>query len=164
MRDRRPEIGEMEPEPPGIRERLSNAWIAGRELVATRKEIFGEELSAQLSLLARGAIGFGIAAALGGIAFLLLTALIASLFAMLFGSAWAGILATLVLYLLGIAGAAFFGWKSVSKVRFDFPATRRGLEDDWAAIRGAVAPPPDPEGGDALEEVDVEQRFRAGSE
>ena len=165
MRDR---FDEDETEPPGLRERLGNAWIAARELVATRREIFGEELSVQLSLIARGAIGFGLALALAGIAILLLTALIASLFAMLFGSAWAGILATLVLYLLGIAGAALFGWKSVSKVRFDFPATRRGLSDDWAAVKGAVVPPAEPDEGDErlarLDESDVEQRFRAGSE
>ena len=151
--------------PPGLRERLAAAWIAGRDLVATRREIFGEELSEQLSRIARGAIGFGLALALGGIAILLVTALIASLFATLFGSAWAGILATLVLYLIGIAGAAFYGWKSVEKVRFDFPATRQGLAEDWAAVKGAVAPPAEPgEGARSLEEIDVEQRFRAGSE
>ena len=147
--------------PPGLRERLAAAWIAGRDLVATRREIFGEELSEQLSRIARGAIGFGLALALGGIAILLVIAV----FATLFGSAWAGILATLVLYLIGIAGAAFYGWKSVEKVRFDFPATRQGLAEDWAAVKGAVAPPAEPgEGARSLEEIDVEQRFRAGSE
>jgi len=164
MRDRFDDDDE-ELKPPGLRERLAAAWIAGRDLVATRREIFGAELSEQLSRIARGAVGFGLALALGGIAILLLTALVASLFAMLFGSAWAGILATLVLYLIGIAGAAFYGWKSVEKVRFDFPATRRGLAEDWVAVKSAVAPPADPaEGAGSLEEVDVEQRFRAGSE
>jgi uncharacterized membrane protein YqjE len=159
MQDR---VDDEDLKPPSLRERLAAAWIAGRDLVATRREIFGEELSRQLALLARGAVGFGLALALGAIAILLLTALIASLFAMLFGSAWAGILATLVLYLIGIAGAGFYGWKSVEKVRFDFPATRQGLAEDWAAVKGAVAPPA--EGAGSLEEIDVEQRFRAGSE
>jgi uncharacterized membrane protein YqjE len=159
MQDR---VDDEDLKPPSLRERLAAAWIAGRDLVATRREIFGEELSRQLALLARGAVGFGLALALGAIAILLLTALIASLFAMLFGSAWAGILATLVLYLIGIAGAGFYGWKSVEKVRFDFPATRQGLAEDWAAVKGAVAPPA--KGAGSLEEIDVEQRFRAGSE
>lgn len=143
---------------PGIRERVSNAAAAARELVATRKEIFKEEMSERTSLLIRGAIGFGISASLGAIAILLLTALVASLFALLFGSAWAGILATLVLCLLGIAGAAFFGWKSLSRFDLDFPATRRGLGDDWNAVRAALKPP------GTGEEADLEERFRAGSE
>lgn len=145
---------------PGLRERIGNAWIAAGELLATRREIFGAEVSVQATLLARGAAAFALALALCLIALLLLTALLASLFALLFGSAWAGILATLVLYLIGIAGAAFFGWKSLSKLRFDFPATQRGLAEDWAAVRAALAPP----SGDDEGEIDVEQRFRAGSE
>jgi hypothetical protein len=149
--------------PPGFRERLANAWYAGRELLATRKQIFSEELSGELGLVARGAVGFAIAAALGVIAILLVTALVATLFSMLFGSAWAGILATLVLYLLVIGGAVLFAVKSLKRVRFDFPATKHGLAEDWAAVQAALAPPPEPEEED-LESNDVEQRFRAGSE
>jgi len=161
MRERRfPENDEKDERAPGFRERLANAWAAARDLVATRREIYGAELSQKLGLLARGAIGFGVALVLSLIAVLLLTALVASLFAMLFGSAWAGILATLVLYLLAIAGAALFGWRSLSKLRLDFPATRHGLEEDWAAVRAALAPPP----ADTDSEIDIEQRFRSGSE
>jgi uncharacterized membrane protein YqjE len=149
--------------PPGFRERVANAWYAASELVATRKEIFSEELSRELGLIARGAVGFVIAAALGTIAILLVTALVATLFSMLFGSAWAGILATLVLYLVGIAAAALFAVKSLQKVRFDFPATKNGLADDWAAVRASLAPPRDVE-EEEPEGTDVEQRFRAGSE
>ena len=152
-----------EEKPPGFRERIANAWYAARELLATRKQIFSEELSRELGLVARGAVGFAIAAALGGIAILLLTALVATLFAMLFGSAWAGILATLVLYLLVIGGAVLFAVKSFEKVRFDFPATKNGLADDWKAVQAALSPPPEPEEED-IESADVEQRFRAGSE
>lgn len=155
------ESGERESEhAPGLFDRIGNAWIAAGELIATRREIFGVEVSEKLAILGRGAAAIGLALALCGIAILLLTALLASLFAMLFGSAWAGILATLVLYLIGIAAATFYGWKSLSKLRLDFPATKQGLADDWASVRAALAPPRDPD--DA--EIDVEQRFRAGSE
>jgi uncharacterized membrane protein YqjE len=150
-------------EPPGLWERIGYAWDAARDLVATRREMFGTELSKQLGLLGRGAVGLALAVALAGIAVLLLTALVATLFAMLFGSVWAGILATLVLYLVATAGAGLFAWKSVAKVRFDFPATRQGLEEDWSAVRDAISPPPDRDGDDERP-LDVEQRFRAGSE
>jgi len=163
MREMRVESDE-EIQPPGLRERIANAWYAARDLVATRKEMFGAELSKQLGLLARGAVGIALAAALAGIAILLLTALVATLFAMLFGSVWAGILATLVLYLIGTAGAGLFAWRSVSKVRFDFPATRQGLAEDWSAVRDSLSPPSGDDHGDGRETLDVEERFRAGSE
>jgi uncharacterized membrane protein len=142
----------------GIVERIRAAFEAARDLLATRGEILREEIAEKAGLAARGAIGFGLASLLGGITLLLLTALIASLFALLFGSAWAGILATLVLYLAGVAGAAFFGWKALSKLRFDFPATRRGLSEDWNAVAAALKPTAEDT------DADMEERFRAGSE
>jgi uncharacterized membrane protein YqjE len=154
------QTAETEESAPGIKERLSAAWAAARDLVATRIEIFKVEASEKGTTFARGAVAFAIALALAWLAILLLTALIAVLLARLFGSTWAGLLGAFVLYLLGAGAAAFIGIKAFKNFRpFDFSETRRGLHEDWRAVRSALQPPPEPEA-----EEDLEQRFRAGSE
>jgi uncharacterized membrane protein YqjE len=151
---------EMEEPVPGIKERLTAAWAAARDLVATRMEIFKVEASEKGITFARGAVAFVVALALAWLAILLLTALIAVLLAQLFGSAWAGLLGAFVLYLLGAGAAAFVGIKAFKNFRpFDFSETRRGLREDWRAVRSALEPPPESD-----PEEDLEQRFRAGSE
>lgn len=156
------------PPEPGWKERLAAAWSGLRALIATRAELFHEELAEKQARLARGMTGLAIATVFGLLASLLLTALIAVLLALLFGRLWAGLLAALVLY-LGIAGlAARFGIKALSEMRlFDFPATREEIRKDFAALRRSVAPgeritAPRSSAGEAVE--DLEERFREGSE
>ena len=153
---------ETEREPKaGIFARLRDAWEATQRLVSTRAEIFREEISEKGSLLARAAMAIFLALALGWLALLLLTALAAVLLANLFGSLWAGLLATLGIYLVAASVAAFLGWKSFSRFRpFAFPATQEGLREDWTAIRDSLRTPPRAD----EEESDLEERFRAGSE
>ncbi len=147
---------------PGIFDRLRVALDAARVLLSIRGEIFRGELSESAALVARGAAGILLSLVLAGFVILLLTALAVALFALLFGSIWAGILATLVLFLAGSGGAAYYGVRMFGKARFDFPATRDGLSEDVAAVRAALqAPDPDVE---AVEAEDLEERFRAGSE
>ncbi len=145
----------------GIFARLKAAWEGTRELVATRAEIFREEISEKKSLLGRGAIGLGIALVLGWLAILLFTAFVAVLLAQLLGSAWAGLLVAFGLYGIGAGAAGFLGWKAFSNLRpFQFPATKNGLREDWSAIRESLRPvPPVSDEGENLED-----RFRAGSE
>jgi uncharacterized membrane protein YqjE len=152
---------ETEREPKtGIFARLRDAWEATQRLVSTRVEIFQEEISEKRNLLARAAMAIGIALALGWLALLLFTALVAVLLVKLFGSLWAGLLAALGIYLIAASVAAFLGWKSFSKFRpFAFPATQEGLREDWSAIRESLRTPRASE-----EESDLEERFRAGSE
>lgn len=151
---------------PGIFARLRLAGEAALALAATRRAIFREEMSEQAAIVGRGAAAFAVAIALAGMMVLLLTALIASLFALLFGSAWAGILATFVLYLAATAAAAYFGMKAFSKLRLDFPATKRGLSEDIATVRAAISPPDRDAAvaGGAADAADIVERFRAGSE
>ena len=145
----------------GIFARLRDAWEATQRLVSTRAEIFREEISEKGSLIVRAVMAIGIALALGWLALLLLTALAAVLLANLFGSLWAGLLATLGIYLVGASAAAFLGWKAFSRFRpFAFPATQEGLREDWTAIRDSLRTPPRADD----EESDLEERFRAGSE
>ena len=145
----------------GIGERLSDALRALRELLATRAEIFQEELAVKGSLFGRGAAGLIVALFFAGLALLLFTALVAVLLVNLLGSLWLGLLAALVLYLAVAGVAGWLGWKSLSKLRpFDFPETRRGLSEDFAAVRDAVMNPP----AEGEGEADLEERFRAGSE
>lgn len=152
---------ESEDAAPGILARISAALEAARGLAATRAAMFKEEASEKGSTLARGAAAMAIALALGFFALMLLTALVAVLLAQLFGSVWAGVLGALVLYLIAAAGAAFAGIRSFRGFRLlDFPETRRGLREDWAAVRGSLQPPPEP----AEDSEDLEQRFRAGAE
>jgi len=177
---------------PGWKERLASATRAGRALLATRAAIFKEELAEKGSLFGKAAVGLSIAAVFGVLALLLLTALVAALFASLFGGPVAGITAAFALYLLIAGGAGYLGWRSFSRVRpFDFPVTRDEIRRDLDAV-SEEAPEPDegPGSADAIaaerasirpgdeedldeeevEEVDemenagLEERFRAGSE
>jgi uncharacterized membrane protein YqjE len=156
------------PPEPGWRERLAAAWSGLRALVATRAELFREELAEKQARIARGMAGLGIAAVFGLLASLLLTALIAVLLSLAFGRLWAGLAAALVLYLAVAGLAARFGIKALSGLRlFDFPATREEIRKDVAALRRSASPgervtssrasPGEPR-------EDLEERFREGSE
>ena len=160
MWSRREAVEEVEEPKPGIFARIKMAHAAAHQLIATRAEIFKAEAAQKSAVVARGAAAFVIAAVVGWVAVLVLTALIAVLLSMLFGSVWAGLLGTFVLYLLGAGGAAFAGIKTFKNFKLlAFPETSRGLKEDVEAIRGALKPPAQREDG-----TDVEQRFRAGSE
>jgi uncharacterized membrane protein YqjE len=176
-------ILEDRPEP-GWKERIGAVRRAAAALAATRKEIFREELSEKGTLFAKAAVGLALAAAFGIFALLLLTALVAALFARLLGGPIAGITAALVLYLVVAALAAVFGGRSLSRVRpFAFPATRDEIrkdldavkkhvdaEDDGPAGEDAVAAErasvrtDDDRGGGIPKMSELEERFRAGSE
>ena len=160
MWTRREAVEEVEEPRPGIFARSKMAAEAAKELLATRAEIFKAEAAQKGTVVARGAVAFVIAAVVGWLAVLVLTALVAVLLSMLFGSVWAGLLGTFVLYLLAAAGAAFAGIRTFKNFKLlAFPETKRGLKEDVEAVRGALKPPPPREDG-----MDVEQRFRAGSE
>ena len=148
--------------------RIRSAWEVLSALLATRAEIFREELAEKGMFLARGVAGLVIAVVLGSLAVVLLTALIAALFALLFGSLWAGLLATFLLYAAGAGASVAIGARALSRVRpFDFPITREEIRKDWDAVRGSSQPVQEvaerpasrPE---AVE--DLEERFREGSE
>lgn len=185
-------ILEDRPEP-SWKERLGAVRRAAAALAATRKEIFREELAEKGSLFAKAAVGLALAAAFGILALLLLTALVAALFARILGGPIAGITAALVLYLVVAGLAGFFGGRSLSRVRpFAFPATRDEIQKDLDAVKKHAHVEDDgPAGADAVaaerasvrkddEEVDqdedddreggipkmsgFEERFRAGSE
>ena len=156
----RREAVDVEDPKPGIFARIKMAVEAGRELLATRAEMFKAEAAQKATVVGRGAAAFVIAAVFAWVAVLVLTALIAVLLSLLFGSIWAGLLGTFILYLLVAGGAAFAGIKAFKNFKpLDFPETRRGLKEDVAAVRGALKPPPEREEGE-----DLEHRFRAGSE
>jgi uncharacterized membrane protein len=159
MWSRREAVDVEEPKP-GIFARIKMAHEAAQKLLATRAEILKAEAAQKATVVGRGAAAFVIAAVFGWVAVLVLTALVAVLLSMLFGSVWAGLLGTFLLYLLVAGGAAFAGIKAFKNFKpFDFPETRRGLKEDVAAVRSALKPPPEREDGE-----DLEQRFRAGSE
>lgn len=153
---------------PRWKERLAAAWSGLRALIATRAELFREELAEKQARLARGMVALTIAAVFGLLASLLLTALIAVLLALLFGRLWAGLAVALVLYLAVAGLAARFGIKALSGVRlFDFPATSEEIRKDLAALRRSAAPgervtAPRSSAGEPME--DLEERFREGSE
>lgn len=179
---------------PGWGERFDAVKRAAKALLATRLEIFREELSEKGSLFGAAAAGFFLALAFSLLALGLATALVAAVLAKVFGSAIAGVAATLVLYLLIAGGAAFFGLSRFRRMRpFDFPATRDELKKDLEAFREeASARDSGPASPDALaaerasirpgeprdereereekqgearrSESDLEDRFRAGSE
>jgi len=131
-------LPEQEEQAPGVFSRLKDAFAATKGLIGTRVEIFREEVSEKGSLAGRGATALGIALVVGWLAMLLFTALVA-----------------------GAGAAAFVGIKSLKQLNpFHFPATTKGLKEDWAAIRESVRPPPPTE----EDEDDLEARFRAGSE
>lgn len=121
---------------PGWKERFGAAQRAAKALLATRAEIFREELAGKGSLFGMAAAGFTLALTFASLALLLATALLAAVFAKLFGGPIAGITAALVLYLAIAAAAAFFGVRKLARVRpLDFPATRDELRKDLDAIR-----------------------------
>lgn len=195
MSGREAEIDPAEPleavPEPGWKDRVESTTRAAKALFATRAAIFREELAEKGSLFGKAAVGLTIAALFGVLALLLSTALVAVLFARLFGGAIAGVAAALVLYLLIAGGAGYFGLRSFARVRpFEFPVTRDEIRRDLDSVR-EEAPTPDegPASPDALaaergsirpgedededldeEEVsmvetsDLEERFRAGSE
>ncbi|MEO8431728.1 MAG: phage holin family protein [Acidobacteriota bacterium] len=148
-------------EPPGMVARLRAAWDAARDLIGTRKAILKEEVAAKGAVIGRAAAAFVAALVFGWVSFLLLTALVAVLFAKLFGSAWAGLLATFVLYGAAAGIFAFLGVRAFSSFHlFDFPETRKGLREDWETVQEALRETPEETG----DETDLEARFRAGSE
>jgi uncharacterized membrane protein YqjE len=169
---------------PGWRERIAAVKRAAKALFATRVEIFREELAGKGSLFGQGAAGLILAFAFASLALVLLTALVAAVLARLLGGPIAGLAAALFLYLLIAAGAALFGVKKLRRVRpFDFPLTREEVRKDLDAVRekdevheetespeapaaeraGIRPGESDPEREEKLE-VDLEDRFRAGSE
>jgi uncharacterized membrane protein YqjE len=151
-----------------VRERLAALSQAAASLVETRIAIFREELGAKTRLLLRAAIGLMLAVALAGLALLMATALLAALLARLFGSVVAGLAAALLLSIAAAAGAGFYGWKALSRVRpTDFPLTAGEIRKDWqAAVPSAgledEVSESDSEEGEGIE--DLAERFRAGSE
>jgi uncharacterized membrane protein YqjE len=184
-----PEIGDpldAAPEP-GWRDRLTSTIRAARALLSTRAAIFREELAEKGSLFGKGAVGLSIAVVFGVLAVLLLTALVAAVFARLLGGPIAGISAALVLYLAVAGAAGYLGWRSLTRVRlFDFPLTRDEIRRDLDAVReespsrdeGPASPDAlaaerasvrpgevgDEDEVEAMESAGLEERFRAGSE
>lgn len=161
-------------------ERLAGMADAVQRLLATRLAIFQAELDEKARHFGRGLVGVALATALGFGATLLFAALLAAMLSALFGSAVLGILGAMVLYLAGAGGAAWFAWKSLSRVEPSrFPATARELALDAEAIRAALVRDADPEEGletdDSSDEggfagdgegdvSDLEARLRAGVE
>jgi hypothetical protein len=144
---------------------------AGRALLATRLAILEEELSVKALLAARGLAFAVVAAALTVAALLLAAALLAALLAKLTNSVILGILLAVVLYAAGAAAAAFYGWKSLSRVRpFAFPATSGEISRDVRAIVATLAPQPEADdedfnGSEDEEAVaEMEERLRRGTE
>jgi uncharacterized membrane protein YqjE len=165
---------------PGWKDRIAAVTRAARALLATRAEIFREELAQKGSHLAKGAAGLSLAAVFAVLGLLLLTALVAAVLARLFGGPIAGLLAAFVLYMAVAAAAAFFGAKALARVHlFDFPATRDEIRRDLEAVREeGSARDEGPASAEALAAErasmapdeqespasDIEERFRAGSE
>jgi uncharacterized membrane protein YqjE len=161
-------------------DRIAGMADAVQGLLATRIAIFQAELDEKARHFGRGLVGVALATALGFGATLLFAALLAAMLSALFGSAVLGILAAMVLYLAGAAGAGWFAWKSLARVEPSrFPATARELSLDAEAIRAALARDPEPGmdlnhddspdegrfGGDSEGDVsDLEARLRAGAE
>lgn len=144
--------------------RLASARAKAAQLAATRAAIFREELAEKGTHAARGIAGFVIALFFLSLALLVATALIAALFAKLFGSAILGVTATLVLYLVIAAAGAMVSVRALQKLEpTSFPATEDAIRGDLTALSAAAAPAPsaEPDDGDP---ADVESRFRAGSE
>jgi uncharacterized membrane protein YqjE len=175
---------------PGWKARFAAVLRAAQALLATRAEIFREEVAEKRSLFAKAAVGLSLAVAFAGLALLIATALVASLLARLLGGPIAGLAASLVLYLAIAAAAAIFGSRKLVAVRpFEFPLTRDELRKDFDALqqedeideeepageevlaagRASVHSGEDPDGGgEGIREARVieslEDRFRAGSE
>jgi len=121
---------------PGWAERLESVRKASGSLLATRVAIFREELSERTGHVARAAAGVAVALAFAIVALLVLTGLLAALFASWFGSAVLGLLAVFLLYVAIAGAAAGFGWKALKRAREGgFPVTREELARDWAALK-----------------------------
>jgi len=156
---------------PGIVARLDKLISAAADLLSTRSQIFGDELSRKGAHLARGIAAATIAATLAFLAFLLLAGLVAAFFARILGSAWLGVLVALVLYAGGAALAAFFAIRAFGRVKpLDFPITSREIGRDWEAVRRAAGIEPEPAGAPRLPEPPTapsegfEERLREGWE
>ncbi|HWZ85909.1 MAG TPA: phage holin family protein [Thermoanaerobaculia bacterium] len=160
-----------EDEERGWRDRFEEVFAAARALLATRLAILQEELSAKAVIAARGLAFVVAAAALGVGALLLGAALLAALFAKLFNNTVLGILAAVVVYGAGAAGAAWLGVTTLMRVRpFEFPAAAEEISRDLEAVAAAVAPETGAEddgfeaGVDEKAVADLENRLRAGTE
>lgn len=157
----------------GWRERLGDIAASARALLATRSAIFRKELDEKARLAARGALALAVAGAFALLALLVFTAFLAVLLTNLLGSATLGILVVFLLYAAVAVAAGLSARKSLSQIRpGDFPVTREELRKDLEAIRTAQraqeeAQAPE-EGGrarsTAQEDLELEGRFRAGSE
>src|SRR5215470_3943691 len=137
------ETGELpgEEDERGLRDHLADVSTAASRLLATRLAIFREELSVKAVLVARG-FAFTVAAAAMAVGTLLMAAaLLAAVFAKLFGSLILGILATVVLYGAGAGGAAYAAVRALTRAKpFEFPATGAELARDRETIAAALAP------------------------
>jgi uncharacterized membrane protein YqjE len=152
-----------------LKEQAGRVLRSGSALIATRAALFREELSAKGGFLGRALALLALALGFGLLALFLLTALVAAVLTKLLGTAVAGILATLVLYLAAGGAALLVGRRLFASVRpFDFPLTTQELRRDFEALcpaeerkagPTASAPPPS-----ARPAEDLEQLFRAGSE
>jgi uncharacterized membrane protein YqjE len=165
---------------PGWKDRIAAVRRAARALLATRAEIFREELAEKGSHLGKAAAGLSLAAVFAVLGLLLLTALVAAVLARLLGGPIAGLLAAFVLYMAVAAAAALFGARALARVRlFDFPATRDEIRRDLEAVREEGSSRDEgPASAEALAAErasvapedresrvsDIEERFRAGSE
>jgi hypothetical protein len=152
------------------RDRFGQVSAAGRALLSTRLAILQEELSVKAVFAARGLAFAVVAAALAVGALLLAAALLAALLAKLTNSVVLGILLAVVVYAAGAAGAAWYGWKSLSRVRpFAFPAASEEISRDVRAIVATLAPEPEHDDDDLVTEdeeavAEMEERLRRGTE
>lgn len=156
-----------EEEERGWRDRIARVFSAAQSLLATRLEILREELAAKAIFAAKGLAGIVIAAAFGIGAVLLFAALLAAVFAKLFGSAILGILAAGFVYALGAGAAAQFAWRALTRVRpLEFPAVSAELSRDWDAVSASLSPDDEEDEltADAESVEGLEERFRAGEE
>ncbi len=120
----------------GFRERLAAVCKAASALFATRAAIFREEIAAIGGHFGKAAGGLGLAGAFGFLALLVFTAFLCALFARLFGSVLAGLLAVFVLYGVAAAISGVYGWKALSRARrLDFSASFGELRKDWEAVK-----------------------------
>ena len=176
---------------PGWKERLAGVKRSANALLLTRAAIFREELAEKGSLFGQATAGLALGLAFASLALVLLTALVAAVLSRLLGGPIAGLAASLFLYLAIAAGAAAFGVKKLGRIRpFDFPVTRDELRKDFDAVReegtsndeGPASPEAlaaeraslrrgengaerdESDGETHAHEVDLEERFRAGSE
>jgi uncharacterized membrane protein YqjE len=167
-------------QPPAIgwRERLWSVGAAAGRVLETRIAIFQEELSAKGMELGKALAGLFVAVLFATLAGLLLTALLAAVLSKLLGGPVLGILATLVLYVAVAAVAGRIAVKKLTLLRpLEFPATRREIDRDLAAVKKAagVGEPRGPDDGSDGEGTlpgrgrppeapeDIEARLREGA-